>query len=119
MASLLLPSSQVFQEMQQAGCVPQGSTYTALLAAMGSGGASMETVRSVFQAMKDAGCRPDLSTYRALLGVYVGGGFFSEACSLFDDMVGDEVEMDLGVFESLLAACALGGLTDNATQIYR
>ncbi|CAI5497913.1 unnamed protein product [Closterium sp. Naga37s-1] len=109
---------QVFNEMQQAGCIPNVATYTALLKALGSNG-SYHHVRSVFTQMKASGRKPDLATYRTLLDVFISGGFFREASRLFWDMEEDGVEVDEGAFTSLLVACGLGGLTTEATEIYR
>ncbi|CAI7786295.1 unnamed protein product [Closterium sp. NIES-53] len=112
------PTHQVFNEMQQAGCIPNVATYTALLKALGSNG-SYHHVRSVFTQMKASGRKPDLATYRTLLDVFISGGFFREASRLFWDMEEDGVEVDEGAFTSLLVACGLGGLTTEATEIYR
>ncbi|CAI5469683.1 unnamed protein product [Closterium sp. Yama58-4] len=111
-------AQEVFNEMQQAGCIPNVATYTALLKALGSNG-SYHHVRSVFTQMKASGRKPDLATYRTLLDVFISGGFFREASRLFWDMEEDGVEVDEGAFTSLLVACGLGGLTTEATEIYR
>ncbi|CAI5954678.1 unnamed protein product, partial [Closterium sp. NIES-64] len=111
-------AQEVFNEMQQAGCIPNVATYTALLKALGSNG-SYHHVRSVFTQMKASGRKPDLATYQTLLDVFISGGFFREASRLFWDMEEDGVEVDEGAFTSLLVACGLGGLTTEATEIYR
>ncbi|XP_034687454.1 pentatricopeptide repeat-containing protein At3g46790, chloroplastic-like [Vitis riparia] len=105
---------ELFDGMVDAGEVPDGVTFTAVLAACSHGG-FMENGRKYFGMMEGRfGVRPRLEHYTCMVDMLGRAGRVEEAEELIEGM---EVEPDEALWGALLASCKIHGKVEVAERV--
>lgn len=59
-------AAELFEQMQQQGCVPDVVTFTALISAYEKGGQWRQAL-AAYQLMRQQRCKPDVIVYNAII----------------------------------------------------
>lgn len=97
---------QCYQELQSAGCKPDGVTFLALLSACAHGGLVETGVESFESMTRDYGVTPQIEHYVSLVDLLARAGCFTRVEELLSTM---PMQPNLSLWLCLLGACRTHG----------
>lgn len=105
----------LFEGMVECGLVPDGVTFTTVLAGCSHGGFVDEGMEFFEMMKRRFGLRPTLEHYTCMVDMLGRVGRLDEAERLLDD-IGD-VEIDIALLSALLGGCKMHGRVEVAERV--
>lgn len=101
-----LQALDLFKQMNQAGLVPDETTFLSVLCACSHSGLVREGMECFNLMVKTYNLMPSVKHYACMVDLLGRAGLIDEACALIDGML---VEPDVNVWGALLSACRVKG----------
>ncbi|GFS31797.1 plastid transcriptionally active 2 [Actinidia rufa] len=109
--------SELMRGMETRGNLPEISSYNVLLEAYAHSGLIKEAMGCLSRC-REAGCTPNARGCSIILiQVFGEGGYFKEVVTLFHDLVEENVDPNMEIYEGLIFACGKGGFHEDAKKI--
>ncbi|KAF6137008.1 hypothetical protein GIB67_030772 [Kingdonia uniflora] len=118
--SLPLNAIEWFEKMPKFGCQPDVVTYSIIIDAYGRTG-NFDEALNVYEEMKALGVKekgfvPSWATYASLWRAYGRAQYGEDAMNVYKEMKEKGLEMNVVLYNTLLAMCADMGYTDEVTD---
>jgi pentatricopeptide repeat protein len=97
-----------FERMHEAGCVPDGVTYSTMLDVYGRMGKYDEAI-ALYKNLRKAAWKPDKVTYGTMVRLFGRAGYLRAALTTFQEMKASGVQADSIVYNILISCLGRAG----------
>jgi pentatricopeptide repeat protein len=106
-----------FERMHEAGCVPDGVTYSTMLDVYGRMGKYDEAI-ALYKNLRKAAWKPDKVTYGTMVRLFGRAGYLRAALTTFQEMKASGVQADSIVYNILISCLGRAGRMGHALRIF-
>ncbi|KAB2010048.1 hypothetical protein ES319_D10G209800v1 [Gossypium barbadense] len=115
--SLPYKAFEIYESMQAAGCLLDGSTYELMIPSLAKSG-RLDAASKLFQEMKERKFQPGFSIFASLVDSMGKAGRLDTSMKIYMEMLGSGLRPSATMFVSLIDSYAKAGKLDTALRLW-